>query len=80
MAFIMALAAAQVHSGHDLRLLPRGAPATEYPGEYERLVEDFFDAANSIALTSQADDIVNKLFFGLYLVISDVIKQFPRLQ
>jgi len=61
----MALAAAQVHSGHDLRLLPCGALATGYPRDYERLVEDFSDTANSVALTSQADDIVNKVFFGL---------------
>ena len=61
----MALAAAQVHSGHDLWLLPHGAPATGYPGYYERLVEDFSDTANSVALTSQADDIVNKVFSGL---------------
>ena len=59
------LAVAQVHSSHDLRLLPHGAPATGYPRDYERLVEDFSDAANSIVLTFQADDIVNKVFFGL---------------
>ena len=61
----MALAAAQVHSSHDLWLLPRGAPAIGYPRDYERLVKDFFNAANSVALTSQADDIVNKVFSGL---------------
>ena len=48
----MALAAAQVHSSHDLRLLPRGALATGYPRDYEHLVEDFSDVANSVALTS----------------------------
>ena len=48
----MALATAQVHPGHDLRLLPRGALVTGYPKDYERLVEDFFDATNSVALTS----------------------------
>ena len=48
----MALAAAQVHSGHDLWLLPYGVPATGYHGDYELLVEDFSDIANSIALTS----------------------------
>ena len=48
----MALAAAQVHSNHDLRLLPRGTLVRGYLRDYERLVEDFFDAANSIALTS----------------------------
>ena len=61
----MALAAAQVHSGHDLWLLPHGALVTGYPGDYERLVKDFFDTTNSIALTSQADDIVNKVFSDL---------------
>ena len=48
----MALAAAQVHSDHDLQLLPRGASVTGYPRDYERLVKDFFDAANSVALIS----------------------------
>ena len=48
----MALAAAQVHSGHDLWLLPLGALAIGYPGDYEQLVKDFFDAANSVALTT----------------------------
>ena len=52
----MALAAAQPCSGHELQLLPHGFPATEHPGDHERLVEDFFDATNSIALASQADD------------------------
>ena len=48
----MALAAAQVHSDHDLWLLPCGAQATRYPRDYERLVKDFSDVANSVALTS----------------------------
>ena len=61
----MALAAAQARSGHELRLLPHGFPAAAHPGDREHLVEDFFDAANSVALTSQANDIVNKVFFGL---------------
>ena len=61
----MALAAALARSGHELRLLPHGFPTIEHPRDHERLVEDFIDAANSIALTSQANDIVNKVFFGL---------------
>ena len=48
----MALAAAQAHSGHELRLLPHGFPAVAHRGDHERLVEDFFGFANSIALTS----------------------------
>ena len=61
----MALAAAQARSGHELRILPHGFPATKHPGDHECLVEDFFDAANSIALANQAEDIVNKVFPNL---------------
>ena len=60
----MALAAAQVYSNHDLRLLPHEALVTRYPGDYEHLVEDFFDAANSVTFISQADDIIAKVFSG----------------
>jgi len=60
----MALAAAQVRSGHDLRFLPHGFPDAMYPGEHERLVEDFMSAANSVAFNTLADDIVGKVFFG----------------
>ena len=48
MVFAMALASAQVHSGHELRFLPHSSPAAR-PGDYERLIEDFFSVANSIA-------------------------------
>ena len=47
----MALAAVQAHSDHELRLLPHGFPAAAHPGDHECLVEDFFDTANSVALT-----------------------------
>ena len=49
---IMALAIAQARSSHELRLLPHGFPATEHPEYHERLVKDFFNIANSIALAS----------------------------
>jgi len=55
----------QARSGHELWLIPHGFPATEYPRDHERLVKDFFNAANSVALTSSADDIVNKVFSSL---------------
>ena len=48
----MTLASAQVHSGHELRFLPHGFLATVHPGDYERLIEDFFSAANSVAFIS----------------------------
>ena len=60
----VALAIAQARSSHELRLLLHGFPATEHPEDHERLVKDFFNTANSIALASQAKDIVNKVFSG----------------
>ena len=60
----MALASAQAHSSHELRFLPHGFPAVAHPGDYERLIEDFFTGANSVAFISQADDIVAKVFSG----------------
>ena len=51
----MALATAQAHSGHNLCLLSHGFPVMAHPRDHERLVKDFFDVANSVALTSQAD-------------------------
>ena len=48
----MALAAAQAHYGHELWLLPHGFLGTAHPRDHEHLVEDFFNAANSVALTS----------------------------
>ena len=48
----MALAVAQARSGHELRLLPHGFPATEHPEDHERLLKDFFNTTNSIALAS----------------------------
>jgi len=59
-----ALAAAQARLGQNLQLLPHGFPDTAYPGEQERLVEDFMSAANSVAFNTLADDIVGKVFLG----------------
>ena len=61
----MALAATRARSGHELWLLPHGFLAAAHPGDHERLVKDFFGVTNSIALTSQADNIINKVFSGL---------------
>ena len=58
----MALAAAQARSGHNLRLLPHGFLDAAHPRDHERLVEDFFSAANSVAFNTLADDIVSKVF------------------
>ena len=58
----MALTVAQARSGHELRLLPHDFLATDHPEDHECLVKDFFNTANSVALASQAEDIVNKVF------------------
>jgi hypothetical protein len=58
----ISLAIAQVHSGHELQLLPHGFLATNHPKDHEHLVNDFFNAASSIALSSLPRDIVNKVF------------------
>ena len=60
----MVLAAAQACSGHNLWLLPHGFLDAAYPGEHERLVEDFLSVANSVAFNTLADDIVGKVFSG----------------
>ena len=60
----MALASAQSHSSHELRFLPYGFPAVAHPGDHQRLIEDFFSAANSVAFISHADDIIAEVFFG----------------
>ena len=48
---VMALASVQIHSGHELRFLPHSSPAA-HPRDYDRLIEDFFSAANFIAFIS----------------------------
>ena len=68
----MALAAAQAHSGHNLQLLPHGFPNAAYPGEHERLVEDFMSVTNSIAFNTLADDIVSKVFPSWQFVIGNI--------
>ena len=60
----MALASAQARSGHELWFLPHGFLAVVHPRDHDRLVEDFFSAANSVAFISQDDDIVTIVFSG----------------
>ena len=60
----VALAVAQVRFGFELGLLPLGFPATDRPKDHESLIEDFSNAANTIAFSSPTGDIVNKVFLG----------------
>ena len=57
-----ALATAQACSGHNLQLLPHGFLDAVPPEDHERLIEEFFSAANSVAFNTLADDVVSKLF------------------
>ena len=57
-----ALATAQARSGHNLWLLPHGFLDAVPPEDHERLTEEFFSAANSVAFNTLADDVVSKLF------------------
>ena len=61
---VVALAVAQVRSGCELRLLPHGFPATDRPEDLEILIRDFSNTADTIAFSSPAIDIVNKVFLG----------------
>jgi hypothetical protein len=60
----VALAMAQVRSGCELGFLPHGFPATDRPKDHESLIEDFSNAADTIAFSSPAEDIVSKVFLG----------------
>jgi hypothetical protein len=60
----VALVVVQVRSRYELQLLPHGFPATNCPKDHESLVEDFSNAANTIAFSSSAEDIMNKVFLG----------------
>ena len=57
-----ALTTAQAHSGHNLQLLPHGFLDAVPLGDHERLIEEFFSAANSVAFNTLGDDVVNKVF------------------
>ena len=58
------MATAQACSGHNLRLLPHGFLDAVPPEDHERLIDEFFSAASSIAFNTLADDVVSKLFYG----------------
>ena len=65
------LAMAQVRPRCELRLLPHGFPATDHLEDHESLIEDFSNAADTIAFSSSAEDIVNKVFLGPLIIIGN---------
>ena len=57
-----ALAATQLHSGHELHNLEPGFSDTNRLEDQEGLIGDFIDAAEAIAVTINAQDVVNNVF------------------
>ena len=58
----MALATAQVQTGHDLRTMEPGFPMADDPDVHEDLIEDFDNAAAAIVDITSAQDVINKVF------------------
>ena len=59
---MVALAAAQVQTGHNLLAMEPGFPMADDPNMHEELIEDFDDAVVAIVDITPAQDVVNKLF------------------
>ena len=62
------LAAAQPRSGHELRHLEPSFSDTDRLEDQEDLIGDFTDAAEAIAVTIHAQDVVNNVFLGPYII------------
>ena len=58
----VALAAAQLRLGHELRHLEPGFPNTDRLKDQEDLDGDFTDVAEAIAVIIHAEDVVNNVF------------------
>ena len=59
---VMALAAAQVQTGHDLRTMELGFPMTDDPDMHEDQIKNFNDATTAIVDITSAQHIINKVF------------------
>ena len=58
----MALAAAQVQTGHDLCTMEPGFLVANDPSAHEVLIEDFEDATAAIVDFALAQDVLNRVF------------------
>ena len=61
---IVALAIAQVRSGHNLHPLQHDFLDGEDPNDYQELVDDFEGATDAVAHITPDEGIVNRVFFG----------------
>ena len=58
----VALATAQVQTGHDLRIMEPGFLMADDPNTHKELIEDFDDDAAAIMDITPTQDVVNKVF------------------
>jgi hypothetical protein len=58
------LAIAQVHLGHDLRLVEPGFPEKENPNDYQDLVDGFEGAGAAVENITLVKEVVNNIFLG----------------
>jgi len=58
----VALATAEVQTGHDLCTMEPGFPMADDPNMHEDLIEDFDDDAAAIVDITSAQDVINKVF------------------
>ena len=62
MAFVMALAMAQVQTGYELHTMETGFLMGNGPEEHEELIEEFVDAVEAIVDITSAQDVINNVF------------------
>ena len=62
MASIVALATAQVQTGHELHTMETGFPMDDGSEEHEEWIEDFVNAMEAIMDIASAQDVVNRVF------------------
>ena len=58
----VALAAAQVQTGHDLCTMEPGFPMTDDSDMHKELIKDIDDAVAAIVYITPAQDVVNEVF------------------
>jgi hypothetical protein len=63
-----ALAIAQLRSGHELYHLEPGFSDTDWLEDQEDLMKDFTNATEAITIIIHAEDVVNNVFSGAYII------------
>jgi hypothetical protein len=61
---VVALAIAQMRSGHDLHQLQPSYPDDENLDDNQELVEDFEGVTEAVANITQDEEVINNVFFS----------------